>query len=698
VGLQDRLVRWLTKAAGPPAEVKTAWASPPVSFIPRDNDGHTIDVEMGNRAAYTASVLINAAMRYRATKLSEAPLVVMDETDDGMEWLPDHELAELLQYPNADEEMADLVEATSLAMDSTGMAIWLIDRDRGTRPARLSLYGADEFTVSKAEGRIYGRFDVTVEGGHKIVGPDDVVFFRNPNPTDRWHGLAPVDVLARHIGIEAKLLRSILHGLDNAVVPGLTITYPETFSLTDEQRVEFKSTLQANYAEARNHGKPLVLGGGGTATQNTLGFAGLEGGALYRDIEAAVCVTFGVRPEILAMSIGLENAPWSNMRIAQRLSYDETIIPLWGKYQRTLTRQLLRQVDEDPAHLVRFSTEDVRALQADAEQDARISSLLKDIATRNQRRQIAGLEPMTDDPEFWDDVQAPEPPKVPGVPGEEVPQPPMPPAKGQLKAMRERRKFTARWLRYRLWESEMSSQRVVWTMAAAKRLEEDRAYVLDMADVMLRPAKSAKEIVRPPADPETIRRMQRTLMASKQIEEKWAPIAKQLTKATAELSVANTAQVMGMSFDLLQPGVTDFVAVHSAELVTNVTTTTKEAIRDALQQGLEAGEGIPEIRARIMASGAFGEARAELIARTETTAAANGAANKSLADYSERTGRAVEKSWLSARDDRVREEHAAMDDGSWIPLDDTFANGEDEPSAPGCRCTLLYRFSDEEGT
>ena len=77
------------------------------------------------------------------------------------------------------------------------------------------------------------------------------------------------------------------------------------------------------------------------------------------------------------------------MQTAQRLSYDETIIPLWSRWERVLTRQLLRPVDEDRSHLIRFDKSRIRALQDDQERNARISKLVADIATRNQRRQIA---------------------------------------------------------------------------------------------------------------------------------------------------------------------------------------------------------------------------------------------------------------------------------------------------------------------
>ena len=64
--------------------------------------------------------------------------------------------------------------------------------------------------------------------------------------------------------------------------------------------------------------------------------------------------------------------------------------------------------------------------------------------------------------------------------------------------------------------------------------------------------------------------------------------------------------------------------------------------------------------------------------------------------YQASSGRIVEKIWLSARDDRVRDEHVELD-GTQIPVDQAFANGLTEPGEPNCRCTLLYTITDPLG-
>lgn len=651
----------------------------PADFVPVDGRQGTLELRDTARAV-TTSVLCHAAMRYRATKLAEAPLYVADLTAEGEPWLPDHPLAELLQYPNEDQEMADLLEATSFALDGTGMALWVVDRNNARQPARLACFTGDEFSVHPTDARVYGRFELATRRGERAFAPEDVVFFRLPHPTDRWRGLAPVQVVARQLGIEAKLLRAMVAGLNNAVVPGMTLVFPET--VTPDQAQEYRAGIAAAFQEARNHGKTFIGGGGLSVTQNKLGFSGLEGGALYREIEAAVCVAFGVRPEILGMMIGLENAPWSHMQTAQRLSYDETIIPLWRRIERAITRQLLRPLDPDTSRLVRFDDTNVRALQADAEADARRSLLLRDIATRNQRRQIAGLEPMEEDLDYWDAVQE----KAPAAPAAAPEAAPVKRGAGPLQ-----RKDAGDDLAWLLFDETTRAQEFGWEMAAAAQLEEDRAACLALAQDTLRTGQKDDDPYAP-ADAGSVQELiariaeHMDLTAAVQWRERTTP----LTAATARRALERVVAQMGLSFDLLQPGLLEYTEREAAWLVTQVTDTTKREIRAALTAGLAEGEGIPALTARIQESGAFARSRAELIARTETTRVTNGGQRESLAAYAAESGDRVTKRWLNAGDERVRDSHREPLNGEVRDIDEPFSNGLQAPGEPGCRCTLIY--------
>lgn len=70
----------------------------------------------------------------------------------------------------------------------------------------------------------------------------------------------------------------------------------------------------------------------------------------------------------------------------------------------------------------------------------------------------------------------------------------------------------------------------------------------------------------------------------------------------------------------------------AAKRVTMINETTRDKIRTAIAEGVDAGEGAAELGARIAASAAFDEYRGELIARTETMHAWNASSIESYRD------------------------------------------------------------------
>lgn len=151
-------------------------------------------------------------------------------------------------------------------------------------------------------------------------------------------------------------------------------------------------------------------------------------------------------------------------------------------------------------------------------------------------------------------------------------------------------------------------------------------------------------------------------------------------------------------FSVDDPSAYHLITTRSNQLAGNITSTTYEAIKNALAEGASEGESIPKLAARI--SGLFEQTyknRAVTVARTEVLSAYNGSAMA--------TGQALPSDvvagfeWLSTPGARTRPAHNAAD-GQVIPTGARFAVGGTEMSYPGdpsappglvinCRCTLL---------
>lgn len=130
--------------------------------------------------------------------------------------------------------------------------------------------------------------------------------------------------------------------------------------------------------------------------------------------------------------------------------------------------------------------------------------------------------------------------------------------------------------------------------------------------------------------------------------------------------------------------------------------TTAQAVRDTLNTGLEQQLTLPQMQQSIVQASGFSPSRALMIARTETTKLANTAAVDAYRKVEE-SGLRVDKQWLSARDGKVRPEHAALD-GQTVPTGDVFKSNGATANAPGafgsaaldinCRCTVIGKVID----
>lgn len=142
----------------------------------------------------------------------------------------------------------------------------------------------------------------------------------------------------------------------------------------------------------------------------------------------------------------------------------------------------------------------------------------------------------------------------------------------------------------------------------------------------------------------------------------------------------------------------EYARNQSSTHITSITETTRNQVRnaiaDAREQRLNTRQTAKLITERT--GGGIMKRRALLIARTESTTAANYGAYLSAQD----SGIALEKEWISTRDSRTRDAHRIMD-GKIVGRDQPFIVGGREMMFPGdprggaanlcnCRCTVAF--------
>jgi HK97 family phage portal protein len=705
-GLLDRFPRVFgVKATNGQHELKAAPVSiisPSVlavenaDFWPTGIPGVEIDrvrevTSVSGRAAYRLAVLAYICIKYRAMKIREAPLMVVQETTDGEEWIKNHELNPLLIKPNPDYAMARLVETTEIYLCTTGQCLWVKNRDGAGRVASMYPFSKDEFSVYSGNGRLYDYFQI----GAVKKGPQDVVFFSYIDPTDPLNGIAPLEAALGDLRMGQYILHRATHYLKNAAAPGGVYSPDKEWRPDKIEFERLRLELNAMF-QGVNTGRVAIAEGGGEFHEGwSLKELGTE--KLWQKVEATVCAAFGVPASLVGTVIGLENSPWSHLETAKRSFYDETILPEWEFIEGVLTDSLLREVDDKENHFIRFDQSRIRALQKDLAAQAAIGATAQKWTSVNERRVLMGYD--ASDKPGADDIPELQPKPDPILTNQQL----QDNAQVQADAGKSRDVLLeTKAMRHRLWlkfDTKAKKQESEYEKQAEAQFEREKASILKRFEG----AKDATIL----AVLEKIRFAYTRKDGLYHLE--WLKRYEKLIEQTINVAGKDLGAEIGFDFHLSNPRVQVAVLNRVNKLTKGVTDTTYEKIRDVVSEGLSKGEGTAQIAKRIredVFGGEITKARATTIARTETI----GALSEGEFIAAEESGVIRSKEWLDEGDERVRQppksefNHAIG--GEKQPLHARFSNGLMYPGDPSgeagnviqCRCGVLYHdqpFSQE---
>jgi len=161
--------------------------------------------------------------------------------------------------------------------------------------------------------------------------------------------------------------------------------------------------------------------------------------------------------------------------------------------------------------------------------------------------------------------------------------------------------------------------------------------------------------------------------------------------ALREVAPLTDASV-AVTFNVKNPAIQRLVQEKVEKFSFEVNDTTLKALKREFAQGVELGEGIPQIAKRVgKVFDIAKKSRTNLIARTEII----GTTNRGALEGYKQSGVVKGKTWITSRDGLVRDIHALMD-GQTVPLDEAFSNGLEHPGdwngpiaqIANCRCAL----------
>jgi HK97 family phage portal protein len=595
-----------------------------------------------------------------AERIASIPLRLYNSKD---ELIDEHPFYDLMKHFNPDTTEFSGKELRSIYRDLTGECYVLMAKDSLNIPRELYFRKPDRMTPKVKDGII--DHYVYLEGAREIIYPrEDILFFRYSNPTDPFRGASPVQRKAYAYDTDKYNMIYQMNMFKNGV--HLKQVLEADKFIAPEQVKKTLELFNQTYGGIDSAGKTGALVGG--FKLQTIGVSN-------KDMEFMLLAEWSMRqlasayhtpPQKLSHP---EQTNLANMKALDVSWNRECILPRLVQDAEVLNTFLLPLYKEEGLYCKYDNP-----VPADEEfiLRKRESSLKTFVITPNEARKEDGLDEVP-----WGKVPLVPMSVMPLDSGSPLPKPP--PGKAVVK------EYTEEYKR-RYWE--IFIKRIIPLEADFRRgvvrlfqEQENRA-------LRALRAKKSISIYHEKVNIKSIDDVLKVTHDEREIAkftEFTLPRITQMVKINGEAAAAE----LGLGFDVTNPKVVKWIKERAGLLIKSISDTTLEKLKKTLAEGIANGESIPNLASRI--SGVYDEAkgsRAIKIARTETINASNSGSYNAY-----KQGGVKKKEWLATMDDRVRDEHAAMN-GEVVGIDEAFSNGEMFPGEVNCRCTVLPVLKD----
>jgi len=609
--------------------------------------------------AWTTS-WVRAALKRIADAVASVSLVVYDAKGNQ---LPDsHPAVALLDRPNERQTTYEIMEKMTYDLLLTGNAYWFItERDASKRPSQL-LYVPSELVQPRLQGLQVVGYTLTTLDGVMEFNADDVVHFTIASPLSAI-GESPIYAVAAAIKLDREAMAFNYEMFKNGAVPAVLMWLPH--ALDDQQIQRLREQIRAQFGRGQRHNWFIASGLGKDAKIEAFPAMPKDMAfeALRKMNREEILSVLGVPPALVGI---FEYANYANSREQLKIFWRDTVVPLLRRIENTITHQLLQQFDK--GLWCQFDLSSVEALKVDLNELSQglVRLVQFGILTINEAREIIGR----DNPVPWGDEWWGPPTYLPLASLQEIPE------TQKVKDM----------VRLRRWTDFVRYQHFI------ERNMHDA--VKDYADRMrARLRQRLRDIYAPKGL--TLKQFELLFDIDEEATDLWEALSPHIRDAS-ETGVRALRTLFGIAPDMsLYDARTTARLLRQERRIRWISETTWERLREALAEGLEAGEGIDGLIRRVdEVVGELTTWRGERIARTESAAALNGAFMDGMM-----AGGVRRKMWVAALDERTRVSHEAAhgqirEVGEPFQVGDALLHYPSEPQGPpheviNCRCTVV---------
>lgn len=374
-----------------------------------------VETSTGNRTKLNSKHLLQmniswvyACVDAIAEEVGQTELYLKKINKNGdVEIIKDHPVLEFIYKANDVFTKFDLLKLTQVFLDIAGEAPWYIVKN-GKTPVKTLLLDPTNLTVIPAvEGSEDGMvshymYKVSENNTFKEIRieTDELVFLKNPNPLDQFRGRSPLEAILNTHELDIISEQFNKDFFRMSAQPSMILTTEQ--KVKQDQLDNLQKRIKDRYEGYKNSHKTLILTGGlkmekSMATHSEMQF--IEQQKYSRD---KIMATYRVPKSILGLT---EDVNRANAESGEYVFAKRVIVPKLKRITEQLNEFLLPMFGLDHTYFIDFED----PVPENVEQKLKVSteSYNMGIATRNEARELIGLEPVKDGDNFKEVVGFP---------------------------------------------------------------------------------------------------------------------------------------------------------------------------------------------------------------------------------------------------------------------------------------------------
>lgn len=621
----------------------------------------------------------------------------------------EHESLSLLHEVNSFSTFYDLMEATQVFLEAAGEAFWLFLKSNGM-PTEIWPLRPDWVTILPSRKDIIKAYRFRPGGIAEYIDfePEDVIHFKNFNPVKMTRGKGTIQASAMELDLDDYAAKYSRNFFFNSAVPSILFKWKDG-RIKQEQMDRFIQNFRSKFGGVENTHKVGAVSGDVEVehlSKDAKDVGLIDQRKYARD---QVLSIFQVPKSVLGIT---EDVNRANAEATIRAYMERVIDPRMKKFVSHLNEFYLPRFwsKED----LFFDYETPVPENEDLKLKIYENGLTNGWLTINEVREEENLPPVDGGDSIYlplqlqpigsakkslkallsgskavkFDVQ-----KVEAKPSFNISIPP--------RRLREIRKETLKKkirpqvvkMLSRVIElsEDQNKKEAMWKKLIAKTDVWEEVYSEKVSKLF----SEQEAIVNANIEEErkgVIQEVIKLLFDKEKEDEKWKNTLEPQTKIMIKEQGRDTLDFLGQGgedIDMSEARVVRFIEKEAGGMIEGINKTTLQKLRTSLVEGVKAGEGIPELKARVadIYDAARGK-RAEKIARTEVLRATNFATQEAY----RQSGVVEGKEWLTALDDRVCPICDPLD-GKIVGLKKSFETSvgsvDYPPAHPACRCTTI---------